>query len=110
MSATALTHLFARTALSHRQSSRIDLEAGHAVPGRENFTLSRQLGRTGNSEVWLATQAKSGAERVYKFSIDGDRLPALKREATIARVLREGVPERGHFVELIDWNFEDAVS
>ena len=96
-----------RSALSHRQSSRIQLEAGHVVPGRENFTLSRQLGRTGNSEVWLATQAKTGAERVYKFSIDGDRLPTLKREATIARVLREGVPERRHFVELIDWNFEE---
>ena len=96
-----------RSALSHRQSSRIRLEAGQGVPGRENFTLSRQLGRTANSEVWLASQARSGAERVYKFSIDGDRLPALKREATIARVLREGVPERGHFVELIDWNFEE---
>lgn len=97
----------ARNALSHRQSSRIQLEAGHAVPGRENFTLSRQLGRTGNSEVWLAAQARTGAERVYKFSIDGDRLPMLKREATLSRVLREGVPERGHFVELIDWNFEE---
>ncbi len=97
-----------RSALAHRQSGRLQLDAGQTVPGRANFTLTRALGRTSNSEVWLATQAKTGSERVYKFIIDGDRLPALKREATIARVLREGVAERGHFVELIDWNFEEA--
>ncbi len=96
-----------RTAQSHRQASRIALAAGQPVPLRENFTLTRQLGQTAASEVWLATQVRSGAERVYKFSVDGTRLPGLKREATIARVLHESVAERGHFVELIDWNFEE---
>ncbi|MEO8011600.1 MAG: protein kinase, partial [Dokdonella sp.] len=95
-----------RTAQSHRQASRIELVAGQTVPLRENFTLSRQLGQTASSEVWLAKQIRSGAERVYKFSVDGTRLPGLKREATIARVLHESVADRSHFVELIDWNFE----
>lgn len=97
----------ARTAQGHRLASRIQLEVGQSVPTRENFTLRRQLGSTHGSEVWLAEQLRTGARRVYKFSIDGERLRTLKREATLARVLREGSTERGHFVEIIDWNFEE---
>ncbi|MBN8481027.1 MAG: winged helix-turn-helix domain-containing protein [Xanthomonadales bacterium] len=96
-----------RTVASHRPVNRLELAVGQTVPLRGNFVLREALGRTANSEVWLATHAKTGAERVYKFSVDGERLPALRREATIARVLREGVSERGHFVELIDWNFAE---
>lgn len=95
-----------RMAVGHSVVSRLDLAAGQPVPGRENFTLLRQLGATRGSEVWLAEQARTQVQRVYKFGADGDRLRTLKREVTLSRVLREGVDERGLFVDIIDWNFE----
>lgn len=87
-------------------ASRLDLAPGQPVPGRENFTLLRLLGATRGSEVWLAEQARTHAQRVYKFGADGDRLRALKREVTLSRVLREGTDERASFVDILDWNFE----
>lgn len=95
-----------RMAVGSPLASRLDLAPGQPVPGRENFTLLRQLGATRGSEVWLAEQARTHVQRVYKFGADGDRLRALKREVTLSRVLREGIDERGLFVDIIDWNFE----
>lgn len=95
-----------RMAVGHSLASRLDLAAGQPVPGRGNFILLRQLGATPGSEVWLAAQARTHVQRVYKFGADGDRLRALKREVTLSRVLREAVDERGMFVDIIDWNFE----
>ncbi|MBA8882749.1 protein kinase domain-containing protein [Dokdonella fugitiva] len=97
----------ARVAVGRRIDSRLDLAPGRPVPGRPNFTLRRQLGANRGSEVWLAEQAKTHVLRVYKFGADGERLRALKREATLARVLRESLDERGRFVDIIDWNFEN---
>ncbi len=90
-----------------RQASRLELAAGQPVPTRETFLLRELLGSTQGSEVWLAEQPRTGTRRVYKFALDDERLSALKREATLARVLREGAQEEeaGHFVELTDWNF-----
>ena len=96
----------ARMAVGNSLTSRLDLAPGQMVPGRENFTLLRQLGATHGSEVWLAEQVRTQVQRVYKFGADSDRLRALKREVTLSRVLREGVEERGMFVDIIDWNFE----
>ena len=95
-----------RMAVGSALASRLDLSAGQPVPGRENFTLLRQLGATRASEVWLAEQARTRVQRVYKFAADGERLRALKREVTLSRVLREGTDERGLFVDILDWNFE----
>src|SRR3546814_15006043 len=44
--------------------------------------------------------------RVFKFSLDGERLSAIKREATLMRVLRDTLGERDDFARVIDWNFE----
>lgn len=97
-----------RIAVGHRLSSRIELEAGQPVPLRPHFVLRRQLGSTRNNEVWLAEHAKTREPRVYKFAADGERLRDLKREATLSRVLRDGLGERPDLVRIIDWNFEDA--
>jgi non-specific serine/threonine protein kinase len=94
-----------RVATGRRLVSRLDLAADQAVSGRPNFRLARQLSSTAGSEVWLAIHDKTGEPRVYKFSTDGERLAALKREATLARVLRETLGERADMVRLIDWNF-----
>ncbi|MBN8738515.1 MAG: hypothetical protein BGP24_11360 [Lysobacterales bacterium 69-70] len=95
-----------RIAVGRRLASQLELAIGRTVPGRENFLLRRQLGSNRGSEVWLAEHAKTREKRVYKFGADGERLRALKREATLARVLQESLEDRRHFVDIIDWNFE----
>jgi non-specific serine/threonine protein kinase len=102
-----LNGVIERVAVGRTPSSRLELRPGQPVPARENFILQRQLGGVGGSEVWLAEQARTHERRVYKFAADDDRLRALKREATLSRVLQESLEdERAHFVDLIDWNFE----
>lgn len=96
---------FERIATGRRLVSRLDLAADQPVPWRPNFRLARQLSGTGGSEVWLAVHDKTGERRVYKFSTGGERLAALKREATLSRVLRETLGTRADIVRLIDWNF-----
>lgn len=87
-------------------ASALSLQAGAPVPGRDHFVLERQLGRTLGSEVWLARQPRSRQARVFKFALDGEHLAAIKREATLLRVLRDSLGEREDFVQAIDWNFE----
>src|SRR5690606_27626347 len=77
-----------RVALGQRLGGTLTFEAGQPVPGREHFLLERPLDRTLGSEVWLARQPRSRQARVFKFSLDGERLSAIKREATLMRVLR----------------------
>jgi serine/threonine protein kinase/DNA-binding winged helix-turn-helix (wHTH) protein len=86
--------------------SPLELRSGAAVPGRESFLLERPLGRTLGSEVWLARQPRTRDVRVFKFSLDGEQLGAIKREATMMRVLRDTLGERDDFVRVYDWNFE----
>ncbi|MEK8033711.1 winged helix-turn-helix domain-containing protein [Ideonella sp. DXS29W] len=95
-----------RTAVGRQPLSRLDLKAGHPVPGRTNFVLHQQLGRTQAHEVWLAEHAKTRELRVYKFALDADHLRSLKREVTLLRVLQEGLADTSHVVEVLDWNFE----
>ena len=84
------------------------LSAGDAVPRRSNWRLEEALARGGDGEVWLARHAKTGQARVFKFSLDVQRLTGLKREVTVARLLEQALGERREFVKLIDWDFEQA--
>lgn len=95
-----------RVALGQRPASALRFEAGRPVPGREHFLLERPLGQTRGSEVWLARQPRSREARVFKFSLDGEQLSSIKREATLMRVLRDTLGERDDFVRVLDWNFE----
>jgi len=95
-----------RSAVGQRLGSDLKLEAGQPVPGREHFLLERALGRTLGSEIWLARQPRSRQSRVFKFSRNGEQLSAIKREATLMRVLRDTLGEREDLVQVIDWNFE----
>lgn len=97
-----------RTAVGRSLASRLELTPGMSVPGRPNFLLESQLGGSDGSEVWTARHGKTRERRVYKFSLGGERLAALKREATLYRVLRESLGERPDFARIIDWNFESA--
>jgi DNA-binding winged helix-turn-helix (wHTH) protein/tetratricopeptide (TPR) repeat protein len=100
-----LTGPVERVAIGRKHESALDLAPGLAVPGRENFVLERLLGRSLGSEVWIARQAKSREITVYKFATGGDGLAALKREVTLARVLRESLGPRDDFGRIVDWNF-----
>ena len=91
-----------------RRAIGTQLATGDAVPRRPNWRLLRALDQSGAGEVWLAEHAKTHEQRVFKFSFDGSRLGALKREATISRLLHDGLGEREDFVRVIDWDFEDA--
>jgi eukaryotic-like serine/threonine-protein kinase len=95
-----------RIAVGQQPASALKLEQGQPVPGREHFLLERPLGQTLGSEVWLARQPRSREARVFKFSLDGEHLSAIKREATLARVLHDTLGERDDFVRVYDWNFE----
>jgi serine/threonine protein kinase len=97
---------FERTAVGRGWVSQLELAVGMTAPARPNFVLEAMLGRSVASEVWLARHSKTREPRVYKFSPDGERLAALKREATLARLLRENAGEPPFFAKLLDWNFQ----
>lgn len=95
-----------RSAAGRRLHSRLSLQPQADVPGREAFRLERQLGLSHTGEVWLARHQKTHQPRVFKFARDGERLAALKREATLWRLLRESLGERDDLVRVVDWNFD----
>jgi eukaryotic-like serine/threonine-protein kinase len=97
---------FERAAVGRIWISTLELAPGLAVPARPNFILESMLGRSPQSEVWLARQARTREARVYKFSPDGTRLASLKREATLCRLLNDSAKDPQRFARLLDWNFE----
>jgi DNA-binding winged helix-turn-helix (wHTH) protein/serine/threonine protein kinase len=82
------------------------LEPGLAVPGRDQWRLTRRLDASPSSDVWLAEHPKTHETRVFKFAPDSGRLRCLKREVTIARLLRESLGDRPEFVRLLEWSFD----
>ncbi len=79
------------------------LAPGQAVPGRPNFVLVRRLGSGGFGEAWLAEQAKSHEQRVFKFALDPEGLAALRREIALSRLLHEALGPRRDLVRILDW-------
>jgi DNA-binding winged helix-turn-helix (wHTH) protein/serine/threonine protein kinase len=84
----------------------LGLQAGDPVPDRDQWRLLRRLDDGGGNEVWLAQHPKTHELRVFKFGTEGIRLRGLKREATIARVLRESLGERADFARVLEWQFD----
>ncbi len=81
-------------------------EPGHRIPGRDQWRLARRLDLSPSSEVWLAEHPKTRETRVFKFASDAVRLKCLKREVTVARLLREALGDRPEFVRILEWNFD----
>jgi len=84
----------------------LGFKPGEAVPGREQWRLTRAMERSGSSAVWLAENPKTHEQRVFKFAADGMRLKGLKREITVSRFLRESLGDRPEYVRILEWNFE----
>jgi non-specific serine/threonine protein kinase len=95
-----------RIAVGLARTSALELAPGAPVPQRPHFQLETMIGRSVQSEVWLARHLKTRERRVYKFSADGSRLASLKREATLSRLLQNNLGERRDFARVLDWNFE----
>ncbi len=97
-----------RIALGHAAvSSALHLEAEQCVPGRPHLHLVRALARTQGHEVWRVQHSKTRRASVFKFALDAQRLYALKREVTLARLLEESLPARDDHLRVLDWNFSD---
>src|SRR5215471_8550030 len=85
---------------------RLGFAGGEPVPGRDQWRFVRKLDASASSEVWLAEHPKTHESRVFKFAADGIRLKGLKREVTLARLLRDSLGERPDFVRVLEWNFD----
>lgn len=82
------------------------LDPGMPVPGRDQWRLTRRLDLSPSAEVWLAEHPKTRETRVFKFAADSVQLKCLKREITVARLLRESLGERPEFVRVLEWRFD----
>ncbi|MEM7582808.1 MAG: protein kinase [Acidobacteriota bacterium] len=78
------------------------------VSQRPNWILNERIGSGGFGEVWLATQQKTGEQRVFKFCLEANRLRSLQREVTLFRLLKETLGHRDDIARVLDWNFEQA--
>ena len=96
-----------RREVSTGAPAAIAFHAGDPAPRRDGWTLLRPLAPAFNSEVWMAQQAESGEQRVFKFSNDGLRLSSLKREATLSRLMQGALEGRPDMVRVLDWNFDE---
>lgn len=99
-----------RMVVRSRAPSALTLHAGEPAPYRAHFVLRQSLGAGHGNQVWLAAHIKTGERRVYKYAETGAHLNALKREATLARVLQAERTHAAHagFARILDWNFENA--
>jgi DNA-binding winged helix-turn-helix (wHTH) protein/serine/threonine protein kinase len=94
-----------RNAIAPPAWPELHLRPSDPVPGRDQWRLIRRLDLSPSSEVWLAEHPRTHEARVFKFAPDDVRLKSLKREVTLARLLRESLGERPEFVRILEWNF-----
>ncbi len=95
-----------RLAEAPKDWERLTLASGDAVPGREQWRLGHRLDLSPSSEVWLAEHVKTGEQRVFKFATDAERLRSLKREITVARLLRASLGSQAAFADILEWQFD----
>ncbi|MCA8900334.1 MAG: winged helix-turn-helix domain-containing protein [Hyphomonas sp.] len=96
-----------RTATGRKLQSSFSFASGQAIPKREHFRLQDLLSSGPGREVWAASHAKTGEQRVFKFARDGEALTSLKREVTIQRLLYASGKDGAATTRIMDWNFSD---
>jgi non-specific serine/threonine protein kinase len=96
-----------RKAVQRAEGPRPQLGQGDHLPNRPQWRLERLLASADGSDVWLASHEKTRQQRVFKLAYSGHRLAALKREATLTRVLGELLGSHPGIVKLHEWNFEE---
>lgn len=80
---------------------RFEFQAGDTAPGRGQWRLLQTLGRGEDRDVWRARHVKTGQTRVLKYALTPDRLWAVRREATIARLFMRSYGPDAPFVRLL---------
>ena len=81
--------------------------AGLTISTRPNWVLERGVGEGGFGEVWIASHAKTGARRVFKFCFESERLRGLRREVVLFRLLKEALGDRDDIAQILDWQFDE---
>jgi non-specific serine/threonine protein kinase len=84
------------------------MRPGEPVPGAPHWMLDRELQSSQHAAVWVAIERGSGQRSVFKFASQSHQLAALRREAKIARMLREALGDRPEFVTQLETQFEHA--
>jgi eukaryotic-like serine/threonine-protein kinase len=79
---------------------------GLAIPGRPDWILMSHLGTGGFGEIWLATNANTSAQHVFKFCFQADRVKGLKREVVLLRLLKESLGDRNDIARVVGWELD----
>lgn len=87
---------------------RFSFAPGDHVPGRTQWVLQQSLSDSGANDVWLGRHEKTEEQRVFKFADAPDRLRALKREATLVRLIMRGLGPQAPVPPLIEYDFGSA--
>jgi TolB-like protein/DNA-binding winged helix-turn-helix (wHTH) protein/cytochrome c-type biogenesis protein CcmH/NrfG len=85
---------------------RFDFKPGDHPQGHSNWSLVDRLGTGGHGEVWLARHDKTGEPRIFKYALDEEALPSLKREITLSRYLHDTLGDDAPYVRILDWNLD----
>lgn len=78
---------------------------GQVIPNTP-WILEQKLGEGGFGEVWIVRHQTLQHRRVSKFCFGADRVRALKREATLFRILKEEVGNHPHIVGIQEVFFD----
>jgi serine/threonine-protein kinase len=81
-------------------------EPGAHLPSRPNWQLRHMLWETPAGAAWVAEHSKTGDTELFTLCEHPDRLPALQREVTLSRLLKEALGDRRDICRILDWSFE----
>ena len=80
---------------------------GLEMRNRAHWIIREKLGEGGFGEVWLAEHEKTHTRRVFKFCFDPQRVPGLKREVVLFRLLRDALGDRRDIARVTDYQFDE---
>ncbi|MBC8108381.1 MAG: tetratricopeptide repeat protein [Anaerolineae bacterium] len=80
---------------------------GMEMRNRPLWVIREKLGEGGFGEVWLAEHAKTRTRRVFKFCFDPQRVPALKREVVLFRLMKDALGDRRDIARVTDYQFDE---
>ncbi len=90
--------------------TRLDLEAGSALPGATNWILDQRLQTRPANELWRIRHRQSGEFRVVKLALNERAKRSLKREVTLNKVLRAELGQDAPLVPLLEWQFDTKLA
>jgi eukaryotic-like serine/threonine-protein kinase len=84
---------------------------GKTIAGNDGWRLVKLLGKTEQSESWLAEPSEYGDQdntrRVFRFCRSEAHLRRLQREITLLRYVSQRLSERSDIVFIRDWQLDE---